>query len=187
MGIPRELLQEYARRYDRDYPERERGVEVAMKHLLARQRFLTRDDLLKIGRWKSPRAIHHYESNDPVRVRRASSESFREEDERRRTELLLGSKGGLTGVGYPVASTILHFAFPNKYPIMDFRVIAALEHFEIMRPGDHPSTYTFHFWHRYSEDLRGISRCHRLTLREVEKALWKYHKENLGRGPCRDR
>jgi hypothetical protein len=32
----------------------------------------------------------------------------------------------LEGVNYSVASTLLHFAFPDQYPILDFRTIWSL-------------------------------------------------------------
>ena len=88
-------------------------------------------------------------------------------DEKDRIESLLGRKGGLRGIGYPVASTILHFAFPNRYPIMDFRVIRSLN-------WDKPSTYNFSFWKKYYKRIRAISTKYSFPIRTVEKALWKY-------------
>jgi adenine-specific DNA glycosylase len=32
----------------------------------------------------------------------------------------------LRGVGIPTASALLHFAFPNDYPILDVRALASL-------------------------------------------------------------
>ncbi len=128
-----EMLREYARRYDRDYPEQDRDIEVEMKRLLRRQRYLKRDSLIKIGRWKSRRPTHHYESprNDEMTVRDVTEFSFSTRSERARIESLLVLKG----VHWRVASAILHFAFPNKYPIMDVRVVGSLVHFGIMEDG----------------------------------------------------
>jgi hypothetical protein len=177
MRINRRNILEYAKKYDQQYRDTDdRKVEEEMKLLLRTQRYLTCEDLIKIVGWKTRnRAVHHCKKNNPDKVRELTQCSFRMRDEKDRIESLLGQKGGLRGVGYPVASTILHFAFPNKYPIMDFRVIRSLDL-------EQPSSYTFDFWQRYCERVRGISKQYKLlTIRMVEKALWKYDKCHLGR------
>lgn len=84
-----------------------------------------------------------------MRMRVTRTNLLKYMDERVRIESLLGSRRGLKGVGYPVASTILHFAFPSSYAIMDFRVIQSLG-------WKQPSSYTFDFWQRYRELSSGI-------------------------------
>jgi hypothetical protein len=179
MKITREWLLKYSKLYDREYKlSNNENIENCEKERLRKCRFLKLENLVAIGRWKSPRAIHHYESNDNKRVTQITRHSFAEKSENARIESLLRSKGGLKGVGYPVASTILHFAFPDRYAIMDFRVIRSLD-------WEQPSTYTFDFWQCYCQELKGIADRCVLTLREVEKALWKYDKEQSKRSPCR--
>jgi len=51
--------------------------------------------------------------------------------------------------------------------IMSFRVIESLGW---RRPG----SYTFAFWLRYCERVRGISAACGVDLRTVDKALWQY-------------
>src|SRR5438309_11488701 len=48
----------------------------------------------------------------------------------------------LNGVGVPVASTLLHFAFPRRYPILDYRVLESLGN-------DRSPPYSIKFWLSY--------------------------------------
>jgi hypothetical protein len=77
----------------------------------------------------------------------------------------------LKGVSWPVASVILHFAFPEKYPIMDFRAIWSLD-------WEQPKSYNFDFWQKYCTEIRKISNETGLTIRQIDKALWQYSKNN---------
>jgi hypothetical protein len=119
--------------------------------------------------WKSKRPRRHYESdeNDGLTVKEITKFSFKTRSEKARIESLLALKG----VSWPVASAILHFAFPEKYPIMDFRVIWSLG-------WKQPSSYDFSFWQRYCIKIHKLSRKYNLPIRIVEKSLWKYSKEH---------
>jgi len=169
MKINKKNILVYEKRYDADYKPKGRVVEEEMKRLLKKQRYLRREDLIRIGNWKSKRSKRHYENeeNDDLTVREITHLSFNAKSEKARINSLLTLKG----VGWPVASAILHFAFPAKYPIMDFRVISSLSL-------DQPSSYNFSFWQKYCCEIHKISKKYKLPLRTVEKALWKYSKEN---------
>jgi len=179
MVLTKQNLLTYAAMYDSRCWGADSEIEDEMKCRLTRQRYLRRRDLVSIGRWKSPRPSRYYSENGDSRTRRVTQMSFGNRDERQRIESLLGSKGGLRGVGYPVASAILHFAFPNMYPIMDFRVIESLG-------WDVPSSYTFDFWQKYCTEVRRVASEHDLPIRTVEKALWMYSKEQSKNYPCGD-
>jgi len=179
MMIAKQNLLEYAAMYDSRYRGVDKEIEDRMKCLLKRQRYLRGEDLVRIGRWKSPRPLRYYMENSDSSTRRVTQLSFSSKDERRRIESLLSSRGGLRGVGYPVASTILHFAFSSMYPIMDFRVIESLG-------WDVPSSYTFDFWQKYCTEVRKVAGEHNLPIRTVEKALWMYSKEKSKNHRCRE-
>ena len=156
----------YAGLYDEQYGETEDAVvEVELKKKLKHQGYLTREDLIRIGKWKSRRASRHYESdfNDDCTVKEITRFCLSARSEKARIVGL----SALRGVSWPVASTILHFAMPDKYPIMDFRVLESLGWRQ-------PKSYTFEFWEKYCERVRGIAKEYRLDLRTVDKALWKY-------------
>jgi hypothetical protein len=74
----------------------------------------SREDFLTVVRWKSARAVPRAERNSASSVDAATRAAFGAPDERLRMAALLT----LGGVGVPVASALLHFAFPNNYPIL---------------------------------------------------------------------
>ncbi len=62
----------------------------------------------------------------------------------------------LSGVGVPTASTLLYFAFPALYPILDVRALESLG----VKPR---SQYPITFWLGYLEACRALAvRCRRL-------------------------
>lgn len=168
MKINRENILEYARRYDAHYKDTsDRRIEEKMKNLLKKQRYLTKDNLTEIAIWKAgPRIRRHCTKNNDLFVREITKFSFSTKNEEARIKSLIV----LDGVFYPVASTILHFAFPGRYPIMDFRAIWSLG-------WKQPKIYDFNFWQKYCNETRKISKKLKLSLRVIDKALWQYSKE----------
>lgn len=173
MRVNKKNILKYADTYDQQYRCTDgEKVEIKMKLLLRRQGFLKKKELMEIGEWKSKRPRRHYESkkNDDLTVKEITKFSFKTKSEKARIKSLLVLKG----VSWPVASAILHFAFPEKYPIMDFRVIWSLGWRQ-------PSIYNFNFWQKYCKKINTLSRKYKLSIRTVEKALWKYSKEHQKR------
>jgi hypothetical protein len=177
-------IKHWAEKYADSYASQDNSAEDRLKNIFKSQRYLTQTNLYDILNWKSPRIRNYAKKNAPKKIRKITRNSFSTKDERNRIESLLGQKGGLKGVGYPVASTILHFAFPNKYPIMAFRVIRALKTlypiFKNWTDGQ-PSSYNFVFWENYYKTIRSLSRERGCSIRELEKAFWKFDKEQNSR------
>ena len=166
MNITKKSIVKYAGAYEDSYQEKNRRVEREMKAVLCRRKLLTTEQLKRIGVWKSPRIERHYQNHTEEPVREITGFSFATSSEEARMLCLIS----LSGVNFPVASAILHFAFPEKYPIMDFRVIRSLG-------WQQPSKYDFRFWQRYCKKIATLSRRLCLPIRTVEKALWKYDKD----------
>jgi hypothetical protein len=160
----------WAHKYEESCNPQDKTEEERLKKNFKGQRYLTQRNLYDILIWKSPRIKHYARENKPSKITEITRNSFAEEDEKCRIESLLGQKGGLRGVGYPVASVILHFAFPDKYPIMDFRVIRSLKM-------NQPPSYKFAFWENYCKTIRCLSKKYGLSIRMIDKALWKFDKE----------
>jgi hypothetical protein len=76
----------------------------------------------------------------------------------------------LEGVGVPTASTLLYFAFPDDYPILDVR---ALESLGVKARSQYPVS----FWLGYLAACRQIARDAGVSVRTLDKALWQYSKE----------
>jgi hypothetical protein len=127
----------------------------------AQRGHMTRNDLLVVAKWKwrGGRTRQLCERNTDAEVQEISEISFAANSER----LKIGALLALNGVQWPMASVILHFAFPDRYPILDVRV---------MRSASGSTIYNFERWQRYV----GLCRAHAercgVTLRTLDKALW---------------
>ena len=127
---------EYAERYDKCYKAPDESVEREIKELLKNRKYLSREEFIKIGCWKSKRPKKHYEQNDDSTVKEITQFYFNTKNEQARIKSLFV----LSGVSYPLASVILHFAFPDKYPILDTRALWSL--------GWQAKSYNFDFWQK---------------------------------------
>jgi hypothetical protein len=129
--------------------------------------FYTTDELALVCRWKSPRGsglvIQNLSDEVQAATRIALAADTPEAD---RADALTG----LRGVGMPSASALMHFAFPDRYPILDVR---ALESLGVAGR----STYTTAFWLRYVDACRALAARHGVSLRTLDKALWQHSKE----------
>jgi hypothetical protein len=134
----------------------------------ARAGAYSRDDFLTIVRWKSARALPRAERNTAASVSTATRASFAAKDELSR----IAAMTGLEGVGVPVASALLHFAFPDAYPILDFRALASLGESTTM------TQYSPSFWARYVERCRDLAKDAGVSLRDLDKALWQDSKHS---------
>ena len=91
-----------------------------------------------VCRWKSPRSSGRAAKNSPTAIGQQTRIAFATDDEAERMRALIA----LAGVGVPVASTLLHFAFPRRFPILDWRAL------ETLAP-KRRSTYTISYWLEY--------------------------------------
>ena len=73
-------------------------------------------------------------------------------------------------MGAPTASTLLFFAFPDDYPILDVRALESL--------GAKPrSQYPITFWLDYLGVCRELASRHGVGVGTLDKALWQHSKE----------
>lgn len=130
--------------------------------------FYRREDFVTVVRWKSARSLPLAESNTAAQVKAATRSAFSADGEVERMMHMLS----LHGVGVPVASALLHFAFPDRYPILDFRALASL--------GDkrRRTQYSPAFWADYVTRCHDLARAACVSLRDFDKALWQNSVEN---------
>jgi hypothetical protein len=126
----------------------------------------TRAEFIEACAWKTPRSRPRVARNSECTVIGATARALRSADEAARIGALLE----LDGVGVPTASTLLYFAFPADYPILDVRALESLG----VKPR---STYPVSFWLAYLEACRSLARRGGVSLRTLDKALWQYSKE----------
>ena len=85
----------------------------------------------------------------------------------------------------PTASALLHLAAcdptnpvtaSTANPIIDFRALWSLN---CEKRGD-----TFQFWWRYVETCRALATGARLSMRDLDRALWEYSNQNQRKNSC---
>lgn len=131
---------------------------------------MTRVDLVEVAKWKwrGGRTRRLAAENAEKDVREISRASFSAVSDRLRIGALLA----LRGVSWPMASVILHFAFPQKYPILDVRA---------MRTVDGSTNYTFEAWIEYTRLCRKTAESMGVTMRVLDRALWAFDKKSSRR------
>ena len=131
-----------------------------------RRGYYTREEFLEACAWKTARSRSKVAANTGDRVIAATGRALTAVDEAARMSALLH----LRGVGVPTASTLLHFAFPDQYPILDVRALDSLG----VKPR---SQYPVSFWLAYLGACRELARRAGVSLRTLDKALWQHSKE----------
>ena len=132
---------------------------------------LRRDTFTRILHWKSPRVkgkidwVKYQDYLDTIEKCISAPESDK-------LELL----ANLPGIGVPVASTIVHFLFPDRFPIIDVRTVEVLHKFGLL-------LHTARDLNRYPAYMGAIleiqSRNNKWNLRQIDRALFAYHKKNF--------
>jgi hypothetical protein len=162
LRFPAGEIEALARRFGPSDEDRYLGLGAAAR----RRGHYTRDEFLEVCAWKTPRSRPRVAANTEAAVTAATSSALAAPEERARMTALLE----LIGVGVPTASTLLYFAFPDDYPILDVRALDSLG----VRSR---SNYPVSFWLGYLTACRELAHRHGVSLRTLDKALWQYSKE----------
>jgi hypothetical protein len=126
----------------------------------------TRGNLEVIFRWKTGgRGISRLRWNSDAEIMDALRLAVNARTERAAVAVLCG----LRGVEIPVASAILTAIDPGRYTIIDFRALEAL--------GVENSWHTVDSYLAYLEHCRSLARENNLGLRELDRAMWQWSKE----------
>ena len=141
---------------------------------------ISKDTFLAIWNWKGAmRVIGHillsaYDTLYASAFRRAASEP-----PERKLAALIAPSVKLPGVEAATGSTVIHFMHPQLMPIIDVRTIGVLFVARLI------STKSKDLAH-YEEFRRAIDgirrRCPSWTLRQIDRALFAYHKLVLDKG-----
>lgn len=150
-------------------PEEDAAVENEIVPQVRRRGYLTKEELLSLCRWKSPRARKYVEDNDEDFIKVVTQIALSTPNQQLRIR-------GLTlihGVNWPTASVILHFCHVEPYPILDFRTLWSLG-------AAVPEQYDFNFWHAYTQHCRALATQAGVSIRTLDRALWQYAKRHQG-------
>jgi len=151
------------------YPvEEDKEIEIVIAPQVRARGYYTKNEFQKTCNWKTHRSEPLVEKNPEGFIHAATQTALSTPDERLRIEVLTL----LDGVGWPTASVLLHFGHSVPYPILDFRALWSLE---IDKP---PIDYDFNFWWEYTQFCRHLASEAGVTMRNLDRALWQYSKEN---------
>lgn len=135
--------------------------------------YLTRGELIRVCRWKSPRATGLVQENGARRIRAATEAAIRSVDERERFHCLLS----LRGVSVPSASALLTMLEPERYGVIDIRVWQLLHATGAVEGNTRGAGFTFDQWLRFLRVIRDLAASLGVTARTVERTLFAIHRE----------
>jgi hypothetical protein len=82
--------------------------------------------------------------------------------------------GKASGFGVPMASTILHFIFPNRFPIIDIRTAETVY---LACKIKSPKREDHRIYDPFRSTILEIAKKTRCTLHQIDRALFAYHKD----------
>ena len=156
----------WANLYTERQREKDRVIEtelIDLKSDIVKRGHMTRVELNKLARWKSYRRAGLTLENTEDFVTEITKQAFTATDD---SEKLL-SLTKLQGIGQPTASAILHLYDERPYPILDIHALWSVG-LEWRTWGSYP------FWQEYIEFCRDVANRTDVTMRELDRALWKY-------------
>ena len=125
--------------------------------------YLTKPELHTIARWKSPRRAALTLENTDDFIKETTEEAFTSIDDWTKLLTLIQ----LQGIGQPTASAILHLYDEGDYPILDIHAL-----WSVGRPWKKRTSYPF--WLEYIQFCRDIADQNNVSMRELDRALWKF-------------
>ncbi len=155
-----------AKLYEERWPN-DIAVEENFFEWFRKNRYLDKEKFVQLGRWKTRRQTKNYLRNSEKFIQATTQKALKTKDEKTKIETLMQ----LHGVAWAVASVILHFAFPEQYPILDFRAIWSMG----LRQ---PKSYSFNFWQQYVTRFRKLRDETNLPARTLDRGLWMFSKLN---------
>src|SRR4030042_2294042 len=145
-----------------------RTLVALVKKEIGQKSTVSKETFIRILNWKSPRVKGIIRLNEFYIYEKGVGASYGAEENEKLIILLR-----LYGIGAPVGSTILHFMYPNSFPIIDIRTAETLHYAGRIKSS---LTYFSHYDSFRSEMLKIAKENPSFTLREIDRALSAYHK-----------
>ena len=133
--------------------------------------YLTKHELVKVCRWKSPRALKQIQRNRAHSIKKITKAAFGTRSEQKRLSLLTT----LHGVSVPMASSILTLTNPTHYGVIDIRVWQLLYEMGTVKTNPDGVGFDFKEWHRFLEIIRYFARKYKVRARDIERTLFNVH------------
>lgn len=182
LAIPPELISRLGiEKWAGSYPIWERDMDNWIEDIVQTARdgkkYLTTEEMRALAMWKSEkRTFEDLKHNEDGQIEARTEEAFRYrgKDAVVHIKLLVGVSGKretrINGVNIATASSFLHFAFPESYPVID--------RFSLLAMGVRKNKRGFGLWRRYTNLCVSHAKRHRVTLRTLDRALWQLGKES---------
>jgi hypothetical protein len=139
---------------------------------VARERgYLTKPELVKVCRWKSPRAIKHIQRNRADTIKKTTKAAFATRSEQKKLSLLTT----LYGVSVPMASSILMLTNPARYGVIDIRVWQLLYEMGTVKSNADGMGFDFKQWYKYLMIIRFFAKKYKVGARDIERTLFNVH------------
>lgn len=173
LKINKSFVKKWSAAYLAEMSDRERLAESTLFDQVNRavrsRGHYTRDGFLAVVRWKNLRGKRYAAWNDTEAVEEITRIAF-ETDTRFRLAIL----DLLDEVGVPVASALLTVWCMEDYTVLDWRAVGVLREAGVLPPGRGLPAYG-----DYLEKCRELSGRLGVSLRDLDRALWKYSQKEL--------
>ena len=179
LRFPESNIGYWANQYTERQRESNKAREECLMGLKSRVQargYLIPDELSKLARWKAP--PEKEEQNAALTLKNRDdfvTEITRSALSPNNDWAKLMTLTALQGVKEPTASAILHLFDKKPYPILDIHAL-----WSVGLPWRRRSSYPF--WLEYIQFCRDIADRNGVSMRELDRALWKYSSDYGRRG-----
>lgn len=168
--IDNTFVEEWHPKYDKIENDQEEYEAIITKvsNDLSQKGTISKETFIRILDWKAARVKGIVRLNEFDTYEKAFRECFKASNGEK-----LAILDDLYGIGVPVASTILHFMYPQYFPIMDIRTVETLHYMGYikLKARDQKRYVSF------QSTILTIARDYpKWSLRQIDKALFAYHK-----------
>ena len=162
---------QYTERQRKSDKEREDCL-IDLESTVQQRGCLIQTELYILACWKSPRRAGLVKENTDDLVSEITRSAFSANNDWEKLRTLTV----LRGVGQPTASAILHLFDKGQYPILDIHAL-----WSVGLPWKKRNSYPF--WLEYIEFCRDTANRNGVSMRKLDRALWKYSRDH-GRMGC---
>ena len=128
--------------------------------------YLSQSELHQMAKWKDRFVPSKIDNNPPGHVEKITAEAFSLDDDWEKLKKLKE----IYGVRESVASVILHLYDECDYPILDVHALRSIE------IDNREVNYDAPFWRKYVNFCREKAERYDVSMRTLDRALWKYSK-----------
>ncbi len=157
------------------YEQRYKELIEKVKKEISEDRTLKIETFKRIYRWKTrDRSKGHLNLKNYELYEKAITSLLSKIEENKKIKNLTD----LNGIRFAVASTILHFIFPEDFPILDVRTANTLwdKRVLIKKLGDNLKDYLL-----YRDSILKIrEKCKIFSLRQIDRSLFTYNEKKQG-------